>query len=126
MERLSGQLRSLVTDAAARPETAVGRLAILPDKQREQLVREFNQSAAPPPPGGCFHELFEEQGALFPDRTAVVFEDQSLSYARLNARANQLAHYLRSLGVGPDTRVALCAERSAEFVIGILGILKAG
>src|SRR5262249_21239015 len=72
------------------------------------------------------HQLFEEQAARTPDRPAVVFGDQRLTYAELNARANQLARHLKGLGVGPDVPVGLCAERSLEMVVGLLGILKAG
>ena len=74
----------------------------------------------------CLHELFEEQVERTPDAVAVVYEEQSLTYAQLNARSNQLARYLKSQGVGPDQLVALCVERSPEMVIGLLGILKAG
>ena len=75
---------------------------------------------------GLVHELFEHHAELFPDRDALVFEEECLSYATLNKRANQLAHELIDLGVGPDTIVGLCVERSPEMVIGLLGILKAG
>ena len=71
-------------------------------------------------------ELFAAQAARTPDAAAVMFEDRTLSYAALDAHANRLAHHLRSLGVGPETVVALCVERSPEMVIGLLGILKAG
>ena len=74
----------------------------------------------------CVHELFEEQVEKTPDAVAVVFEEATLSYGELNRRANQLAHYLRELGVGPDERVAICAERSLEMMVGLLGVLKAG
>ena len=70
--------------------------------------------------------MFEEQVEKAPDAVAVVFENDYLSYAELNRRANRLAHYLRGLGVGPDARVAVCVERSLEMVIGLLAILKAG
>ena len=77
----------------------------------------------PPPP--C-RQLFEAQVARSPDAIAVVFEDDRLSYGELDARANQLAHHLRELGVGPEAVVGLCVERSLEMMIGLLGILKAG
>ena len=81
---------------------------------------------ARPVPAATLPELFEAQAASSPDATAVVFEDTSLSYAELNARANQLAHHLRSLGVGPEVLVGLCVERSLDMLVGLLGILKAG
>jgi amino acid adenylation domain-containing protein len=72
------------------------------------------------------HKLFEEQSKRVPNNIALVFEGQRLTYAELNARANQLAHYLRALRVGPETIVGICVERSLAMVIGILGIVKAG
>ena len=72
------------------------------------------------------HELFEEQVRRSPEATAVVFEEEELSYGELNARANRLAHYLRELGVKPDERVAIWVERSFEMIVGLLAILKAG
>ena len=74
----------------------------------------------------CLHELFEEQVAQTPDAVAVVFEDQQLTYRELNARADQLAHHLQHLGVGPEVLIGLCLERSSEMIVGLLGILKAG
>jgi amino acid adenylation domain-containing protein len=74
----------------------------------------------------CIDELFEAQVEKSPDAIAVVFEDKQLTYQNLNQRANQLAHYLRKLGVGPETFVGLCVERSLEMIVGLLGVLKAG
>jgi non-ribosomal peptide synthetase component F len=76
--------------------------------------------------GACLHELFEAQVERTPGANALIFEDEALSYAELNARANRLAHHLRALGVGPDARVGICAERGLEMVVGVLGVLKAG
>ena len=73
----------------------------------------------------CVHELFEEQVGRTPEAVAVVYEDEQLTYGELNRRANQLAHYLRELGVRPETRVAICVERGLEMVVGLLGVLKA-
>ena len=78
------------------------------------------------PDDRCVHELFEAQAANVPDAIAVVFDDDQLSYGELNRRANQLAHHLRELGVRPDSRVAICVERSFEMIVGLLAILKAG
>jgi amino acid adenylation domain-containing protein len=78
------------------------------------------------PKDKCIHELFEDQVERTPDAVAVVFEDQQFTYGELNTRANQLAHYLRKLGVGPEVLVGICLERSIEMIVGLLGILKAG
>ncbi|MGV7211267.1 non-ribosomal peptide synthetase [Oxalobacteraceae bacterium A2-2] len=86
----------------------------------------WNATGTDYPHQRCIHELIEDQVARTPQRVALRFEDQSLTYAELNARANRVAHYLRAQGVRPDTCVGLCAERSPALVIGLLGILKAG
>jgi amino acid adenylation domain-containing protein len=90
------------------------------------VVEEWNATQAVYPQERCVHELFEEQVEKSPEAVAVVYEDQQVSYGELNRRANQLGHHLRGLGVGPETRVAICVERSVEMVIGLLGALKAG
>src|SRR5262249_43508823 len=87
---------------------------------------EWNDTAREYPRDKCVHELFQEQAERTPDAIAVVYQDQQLTYRELNERANQVAHYLRSLEFGPETLVGLCLERSVELVVGILGILKAG
>ena len=74
----------------------------------------------------CVHELFELQADRLPKATALVFDGQSMSYGELDKKANQLAHYLQSKGVAPESLVAICVERSFEMFIGLLGILKAG
>jgi amino acid adenylation domain-containing protein len=101
-------------------------LNVLPEAERLQVVEEWNATDAPFPGDSCVHELFEQQAERTPDAVAVVYQEESLTYAQLNARANQLAHHLRGLGVGPDARVGICAERSLEMVVGLLAILKAG
>ena len=106
----------------------IGRLAdstFSAPAERHTILREWNDTAHPIPPA-TLPELFEAQVARTPDAVAVVFEEQSLTYAELNARANQLAHYLIGKGVGPEVVVGLCVERSLEMVVGLIGILKAG
>ncbi len=99
---------------------------MLPAAERQQLLVDWNNTAADYPRDKCIHQLFEEQVERTPDAVAVEFEGQSLTYRELNRRANLLANHLRRLGVGPDIAVGLCLERSLELVIGILGILKSG
>ncbi|WAK02505.1 non-ribosomal peptide synthetase [Methylobacter sp. YRD-M1] len=99
---------------------------ILPAAERRQLLVDFNATAAIYPRHKCLHQLFEEQVEKTPDAVAVAFEEQALSYAELNVRANQLAHYLRSRNVGPETPIGLCVAPGPEMMVGLLGILKAG
>ncbi|PPB80358.1 non-ribosomal peptide synthetase, partial [Mycetohabitans endofungorum] len=94
--------------------------------ERQLLLQTWNATAAPYPAHQCLHQLFEAQVQHSPDATALVYEEQTLSYAQLNARANRLAHRLIELGVKPDARVAICVERSPAMVVGLLAILKAG
>src|SRR6185503_15111638 len=108
------------------PGTALSALDVLPADERRLLVEDWNATAADYPQDQCIHELFEAQAARHPDAIALVHDDSVLSYGELDARANRLAHHLRRLGVGPDRRVAICVERSAPMVVGLLAILKAG
>ncbi|MEM9092190.1 MAG: condensation domain-containing protein, partial [Cyanobacteria bacterium P01_F01_bin.53] len=117
------QLLSAMVEDISQP---VATLPMLTDAERYQLLVEWNDTAVEYPQDQCIHKLFEAQVELTPDAVAVVFEDQQLTYGELNARANQLAHYLQDLGVGPEVLVGLCVERSIEMVVGLLGILKAG
>ena len=123
--RLSGLAESL---AATNPGHRAARsdVRILGDSERERILVEFNQTASPCPDDVCIHRLFEEQVGRAPGRVAITFENEHLTYAQLNARANQLAHYLRGRGVGPEARVAICMERCVEMIVALLGILKAG
>src|SRR5690606_35668079 len=93
---------------------------------KRQRLPQWHGIARAYPQEKCIHELFEAKAEQAPDRIALVFDGQSLTYSELDARANQLAHHLIERGVGPGTRVALCLERSLEMSIGLLGILKAG
>ncbi|MFP2913660.1 AMP-binding protein, partial [Pyxidicoccus sp. 3LFB2] len=98
---------------------------MLPASERQQLLVDWNQTHLQRPDATA-HQLFEAQVERTPHAPAVSFEDSTLTYLQLNARANQLARHLRSLGVGPDTLVGLCVERSLDMVVGMLGVLKAG
>jgi amino acid adenylation domain-containing protein len=124
--RMLGHLATLLEAVTRDPERRPRDFEFLTEEERSQLLVAFNDTAADYPRDKTVHRLFEEQAALTPDSTALVFGEESLTYAELNARANKLAHHLLSLGVGPDMLVGLCVERSAEMVVGLLGILKAG
>jgi amino acid adenylation domain-containing protein len=115
-------LESMVQDPYSRYEL----MSPLSDDERKQLVIEWNSTAVRYPGERPIHELFEEQASRAGDALAVVCEDRQLTYAELNRRANQLAHYLRRLGVGLEVLVGVAAERSVELVVALLGILKAG
>jgi len=104
----------------------ISSLAILSEAEQHQILKEWNKTEADYPGDRCVHELFEEQVLRSPDAPAVTFENKTLTYSELNRRANELAHRLRRMGVGPDTPVGLCVERSNEMLVGILAILKAG
>nr|VFJ52803.1 MAG: amino acid adenylation domain-containing protein [Candidatus Kentron sp. FW] len=124
--RLLGQLEVLLGAMVQGPKSDIHRLPILTEAERQRVLVEWNDTKVPYPQDKCIHELFEEQVAKTPDAVAVVFEDEEVSYFELNARANRLAHRLRSLGVGPEVLVGLFVERSVEMVVGLLAILKAG
>ena len=125
IEALGERLVRLLEAAVAAPDRPIGSLDILGPSERDTILRGWNDTAHALAPA-TLPELFAAQVARTPDAVAVVFEEQSLTYAQLDARANQLAHHLRGLGVGPETVVGLCVERSLEMVVGLLGILKAG
>ena len=123
--RLARSFATLVRDVTYQPESLVGDVDLLGEQDRQQLLVAFNDTTAEIA-DGCLHQLFAEQAARTPDNVAVVCEEEQLTYAQLNAQANQLAHYLQTMGVGPDTAVGLCMERSSAMIVGVLGILKAG
>ncbi|HEY0605397.1 MAG TPA: amino acid adenylation domain-containing protein [Herpetosiphonaceae bacterium] len=126
IERMARHFQTLLASIVARPSAAIDRLPLLTSAEAQQIVIDWNRSAAEYPPEATIHGLIEAHSERTPEAVAVVFEQQMLSYAELNARANQLAHYLRTQGIGPESLVALCVERSPEMIVGIIGILKAG
>ena len=119
-------LQSLADALESSPAQAVSSLDVLPASERHRVLYEWNDTATPFPSDQCIHQLFEQQVSKTPDAVALVYEHEQLSYLQLNAKANQLAHYLRTLGVGPDARVAICLERGLEMIIALLAVLKAG
>jgi hypothetical protein len=126
IERLAGHFKRLLEGVIADPHQRMAQLPLLDDAERYRVLVQWNDTAADYPHEATIHQLFEERAARTPEATAVVFEDTSLTYAELNVRANRLARFLRSQGVGPDTRVAICVERGLQMVVGLLAILKAG
>jgi amino acid adenylation domain-containing protein len=126
IRRLAECYRVLLCGALADPALCLGELPLLSAEQRQRIVVEWNDTSRDYPRDKCVHELFEEQAARTPDAVAVVSDNRQLTYREVNERANQLAHCLRSLGVGAEVLVGLCVERSPEMILGLLGILKAG
>jgi non-ribosomal peptide synthetase component F len=128
IERLAEHYAVLLAGIAAAPQQRISCLPLLSAAQRAVICQRFGAAAvaAYPQAQRCLHELFEAQVARVPQAIALECGSERLSYAQLNARANRLAHHLRSLGVRPDTCVALCVGRSIEMGLAILGVLKAG
>jgi amino acid adenylation domain-containing protein len=124
--RIGEHFQTLLQAIVANQEMRISELPLLSPAQRHQLLVEWNDTQVDYPHDLCIYELFEEQVERNPDAVAVTFEEQQLTYHELNCRANQLAHYLQSLGVGADVLVGICVERSLEMIVGLLGILKAG
>ena len=121
-----GHFEVLVESVVSNPEQRLSELQLLTAAERAQILVEWNSTAAEYAPEKCIHELFEAQVEVTPEAIALIYEDEQVSYQELNQRANRLAHYLQSLGVGPESLVGICVERSVEMVVGVVGILKAG
>jgi len=126
IERMVEHYLALLEGIVVNPQQSVAMLPLLTALERQQILVAWNDTRRDAPEGQCLHTLFEEQVEQGPDTVAVVYEEQYMTYLALDERANQLAHYLQSMGVGPDVAVGLCCERSFEMVVGLLGILKAG
>jgi len=124
--RMAGHFQTLLEGIVADPEGRVSDLPLLTAEEENQLLVTWNNTRSDYPHERCVHELFEAQVAGRPDAVAVVFGQERLTYRELNCRSNQLAHRLRSLGVGPEVLVGILMERSFEMVVGLLGVLKAG
>ncbi len=125
VEALGSRFVRLLEGAVAAPDVAIGRLELLSASERRQVLEDWNATGRAVARGTLVDAL-AAQAAARPDAVAAVFEDARLSYGELEARANQLAHHLRALGVGAETVVGLCLERSLEMLVGLIGILKAG
>jgi amino acid adenylation domain-containing protein len=126
ISRMLGHFQTLLQGIVANPEQRISELPILTEAQRHRVLAEWNNTKRDYPKEKCVHELFERRAERTPDAVAVIFEKRQLTYKELNRRANQLAHYLRKLGVQPETRVGVYMERSLEMIVGLLSILKAG
>ncbi len=124
--RILSHFQTLLEGIIADPEQHLADLPLLTAEERQQLLVEWNNTTTDSPQDTCLHQLFEAQVERTPDAVAVVCNGRQLTYSALNRRANQLAHSLRALGVGPEVCVGLCVERSLGMVVGLLGILKAG
>ncbi|MGV0106429.1 NdaA [Nostoc sp. DSM 114160] len=125
IQRMLGHFLQILETVTANPDCELSEIDILTTQERHQLLKKWNNTEIQYPQK-CIHQLFEEQVERNPDAVAVVFENQQLTYRQLNEQANQLAHYLQTLGVKPEVLVGICIERSLEMVVGLLGILKAG
>lgn len=125
IERMAGHLLTLLSGIVANPDQPISGLPLLTRHERYQMLEEWNATEAACPQL-CAHQIFEAQVHNAPNRTALIFENQELTYAQLNARANQLAHYLSSLGARPGKFVGIFMERSVEMIVAVLGVLKSG
>jgi amino acid adenylation domain-containing protein len=125
INRMIGHFQTLLEGMVANPKQRISALPWLTQAERHQLLVEWNANQIEYSQQ-CVHLMFEAQVKQHPDAVAIVFEDKPLTYQELNTRANQLAHYLQALTVGPEVIVGLCMERSLDIVVGVLGILKAG
>ncbi|WP_437528301.1 amino acid adenylation domain-containing protein [Sorangium sp. So ce726] len=123
---LLGQCRALIEAMVARPHARLAELPLVGAAERRRLLTDLNATATASPPAACVHELFEAHAAARPGALAVACEETALTYGELDRKTNQLAWRLRALGVGPEDRVVLCIERSAEMILALLGALKAG
>lgn len=126
ISRMLEHLRTLLEGMVANPQQRLIDIPLLTAVERHQLLVAWNDTRADFPSGMCVHQLFEAQVARKPTAVAAVYGSEQLTYSELNQQANQLAHHLQALGVGPEVRVGICVEHSLEMVVGLLGIFKAG
>ncbi|CAG0937718.1 fengycin family lipopeptide synthetase D [Thermoflexales bacterium] len=126
IQRLIAHFQTLLARLAHRPQQRLSDLDLLTEVERQQLLQDWNTTQAPYPRERCLHELIEDHATQTPDAVAVTFEDAQLTYRELNEHANQLAHYLQQLGIGPEIAVGVCLARSLELIISLLAIWKAG
>ena len=126
IEQMGRHFRSLLAGVVKAPGLPVDAVALLNEAERTQQIEEWSSTAAVYPTEKTVHQLIEERVIAQPNEIALKYDNLQLTFGELNARANQLAHWLRKQGVGPETMVALCLERSLEMVIAVLAVLKSG
>jgi len=126
VRRMQTHFQTLLEGILANPQKRISDLSLLAEAERRQLTEEWNETKVDFPLDKCLHQLFEAQVEQTPQAVAVVYEAEKLTYRELNARANRLAAYLRARGVGPESLVGICLDRSPEMMVAILGVLKAG
>ena len=124
--RMLGHFQTLLEGMIRRSYQRLAHLPLLREREERELLFEWNETAREYPRRQRIHQLFEARVEQTPDAIAIAFESMELTFKHLNDRANQLAHYLQKLGVGPESLVGVCVERSIEMVVGLLGILKSG
>jgi len=124
--RLLGHLKVVLGGFIADPGSSIAKVSLLSDAEKNKILIEWNDTRREGPHKKCIHELFESQVELNPEKLAVVYNDEKITYGELNRRSNQLANYLKNIGVGPEVVVGFCLVRSIDLVISILGIMKAG
>jgi non-ribosomal peptide synthetase component F len=125
VQRFGRYLQRVLRQLVEQPESRVAGVGLLDEAERRQVLVEGNQTSVHPA-DQTIHARFEAQAARDPHALAVLYQEQSLTYGQLNTRANQLAHYLHARGIGPDHLVGICLERSAEMLVSVLAVLKAG
>jgi len=123
--RIAAHFQTLLLGIIANPEQQIATLPLLTKAEKNNLLCKWNNNQVEYPPNQCIHQLFENANKT-PNSVSVVFQQQRLTYQELNSKANQLAHYLRSLGVKKNVLVGICVERSVEMIVALLGVLKAG
>lgn len=126
MQRLANHFQNLLQGVIANPDQHISELPMLSPEDRKKFVYGWNDTHRDYPRDVFVPHLFEQRVEETPDATAVVYEDKRLTYRELNERANQLGHFLKKRGVGPEVRVAVCVERSLEMIVGVMGVMKAG
>ncbi|HEX2270677.1 MAG TPA: amino acid adenylation domain-containing protein [Pyrinomonadaceae bacterium] len=124
--RLHRYFATLAANAVLNPESRIGELNLLDEAERQQLLVTFNQTETGYPHDQCLHDLLSQQAKQTPGNIAVASASESVTFAELDQRANQLAHHLLALGAGPESRIGVCLDRSVEMIVSLLGVLKAG